>query len=321
VVHPPQTPLAESLARGKPILLDGGLATELEAQGFDLDTPLWSAELLLKEPQAIRAAHRAFLKAGAEVLITASYQLSAMGLERRGTDGGLLEELLVASVRLAVQAREEGAAMEGSRCSPVLVAASLGPFGAALADGSEYTGDYGIGDAALSDFHRGRLALLDRSGADILACETIPSLQEARVLCDLLDGVATPAWISFSCADGVRLHDGSSIRAAAELFAEHPRVFAVGVNCTAPRFITAIIDVLKDAAPKKAVVVYPNSGESFEAETGIWHGTVSSSECGRAALEWYARGATLIGGCCRMGPQHIRTMAQSLWQEKDAGEV
>ena len=310
--RPPRLSIEQLLSSGEPILLDGGLATELEAQGFDIDSPLWSAELLLSHPEAISAAHRAFLAAGADVLIASSYQLSAMGLEAMGIPEQRLEELLCESIRLALQAASEFDPAIGRREFRPLVAASVGPYGAALADGSEYRGAYGVDDAMLRSFHEPRLGILDSSGAQLLACETIPSRQEAHILCDLLRDVKTPAWVSFSCRDGAHLNDGTPIEACAELFALHPNVFAIGVNCTSPQHVPTLIDGLKRGAPDKAVVVYPNSGESFDPDRRTWSGTASSSECGQAAGEWRERGATLIGGCCRMGPTHIRAMADRL---------
>lgn len=300
------------LASGEALLLDGGLATQLEAQGEVIDTPLWSAELLLRSPGSIRAAHAAFLEAGAEVLITASYQLSSLGLERLGVDPGQLDELLVGSIRLAQEARRAHLVEHPERAERILVAASVGPYGAARADGSEYRGDYELGAPGLRHFHAGRLATLDSGGADLLACETLPSGEEARVLAELLEDVQTPAWVSFACRDERELCDGTSLHQAAALFAGHPRVVAVGVNCTAPRFIAGAIDELRAGAPDKQVVVYPNSGERFDVEAHAWHRGGERGVADEVVREWRRRGASLIGGCCRMGPADVRAMGLSL---------
>ncbi|MEQ9561005.1 MAG: homocysteine S-methyltransferase family protein, partial [Woeseiaceae bacterium] len=143
-------------------------------------------------------------------------------------------------------------------------------------------------------------------------CETIPDIDEAAVLGDLLESARTPAWISFSCRDGRHISDGTPVRECAEMFVDHPRVLALGVNCTPPQYISSLIRELKSAAPDKAIVVYPNSGERYEADTNTWHGTSTPVECGMAAEEWRRAGATLIGGCCRMGPEHIRQMRERL---------
>jgi homocysteine S-methyltransferase len=164
----------------------------------------------------------------------------------------------------------------------------------------------------LREFHRHRLELLDHSGADVLACETIPDYQEAVVLSELLRSAVTPAWVSFSCKDGQRISDGTPIRKCAELFRNHPTVLAVGVNCTPPQFIPSLIRELREAIPDKAVVVYPNSGERYEAASNTWHGTATPLECGIAAQHWLRAGARIIGGCCRMGPGHIHQMRERL---------
>ena len=247
----------ESLvASGKPIVIDGGLATQLETQGCDINNALWSASVISSNPQAIVDAHRAFLEAGAQIIIAASYQ---------ATDPALL----LRSIELAIQARDEFQASTGE---VALVVASVGPYGAVQSDGSEYTGDYGIGVSELKAFHAERLALLDGSGADVLACETIPSIDEATALSELLLDCATPAWISFSCRDGERINDGATIESAAELFREHANVQAVGVNCTQPRFVESLISRVRSVLADKAIVVYPNSGEEFDADDKTWSG-------------------------------------------------
>lgn len=301
-----QNKIERLIAAGQSLLVDGGLASELEAQGHNLDTPLWSAKLIEEEPQAIVAAHRAYLDAGADVLITASYQLSALGVGER------LEEQLLQSVALAERARAEFQDTASTERFSPLIAASVGPYGAALADGSEYRGDYAVSNSVLHSFHADRLAILDASAADILACETIPSLQEAEVLCELLSAVTTPAWISFSCKDGHHICDGTPIVECAALFASHPRVFAVGVNCTAPQFLPSLIADLRSAAPTKVTLVYPNSGEEFELPTRTWKGTADPLDCGLAAENWRKLGATWIGGCCRVSPAHIRAIRATL---------
>jgi homocysteine S-methyltransferase len=298
---------------GRPVLLDGGLATQLEAAGEVLDTVLWSAALLPARPAAIIAAHRAYLDAGAEVVTTASYQASRAGFHLLGLDGPAADRLITQSVALAREACDAWAAANPGRPAR-RVAASVGPYGAVLHDGSEYTGDYGVSQAVLRDFHAGRLALLDAAGADLLAVETIPSLAEAEVLARLLEATGTPAWVSFSCQDERRISDGSAIGEVAALFATHPQVFALGINCTAPRFATGLIGELRAAAPGKDVVVYPNSGEVYDAATNSWSGIADVELFARTAGDWFAAGAGWIGGCCRIGPAHIATLRER-WPE------
>lgn len=294
------------------IILDGGLATELETQGIRIDTDLWSAAILKSDPQAIINVHLAYLEAGAQCIISASYQASRSGFMSLGLTAEEADRLIVSSVVLAKKARAEFLAASPDAADVPLVAASVGPYGATLHDGSEYTGKYDLDQAGLRVFHRDRLMLLDRSGADVLACETIPSLVEARALAELLEDVATPAWISFTCSDSKRLSDGTPLREAAALFREHGKVLAVGVNCTAPDLISSLIGELTQAAPDKAIVVYPNSGEQYRAEDNSWHGFATPGECAESAIEWHKAGAKLIGGCCRTGPEHIRAIRQNI---------
>ncbi|MEV0229060.1 homocysteine S-methyltransferase [Nonomuraea sp. NPDC050786] len=277
------------------LVLDGGLSTQLERLGADLGDELWSARLLLEQPELIRRVHADYFAAGADVATTASYQATIPGFLRRGLDVATAERLIRLSVELAAQARDE--AGRG------LVAASVGPYGAYLANGAEYTGDYGLDEEGLFEWHLPRWEILASAGADLLACETIPSYPEARTLVRLL--ARTPevkAWVSFSCRDGERLNDGTPIREAAALFAGNPQVVAVGANCTAPRHIPGLISCLAGGPP---VVVYPNSGETWDAGHRRWLGLADPVEFGQAAKEWQKAGASLIGGCCRTTPEHI----------------
>jgi len=304
-----KTAFIERLQSGNIILLDGGLSNQLEAQGVDLNHSLWSAVLLDKNQQQIIDAHRYYLEAGADCIITSSYQASEIGFKAAGIKAERGRQLLRKSVAIAQTAIDDYLSQHTGIQRP-MVAASIGPYGAALADGSEYHGQYNISDDQLTEFHQQRLAILDNTDADILACETIPSLQEARVLQQLLLSVNTPAWISFSCQDGQSINDGSAIEDCAKLFNEHPKVLAIGINCTAPQHVNELIKRIKDVAPGKAIVVYPNSGENYNAETKTWHGTSTPESAGMAAQSWIAAGASIIGGCCRMGPEHIRQMRQ-----------
>lgn len=306
----PNRSFAELLQRDRPILIDGGLATQCEAMGCDIDDALWSAVLLQSNPRALVDAHRAFLDAGAEIIATASYQASRNGFMASGLSAAAADRVIVSSVKLAEQAREEFLRDNPDTHRAPLIAASIGPFGAALHDASEYTGQYGVTEKELREFHRGRLELLDESGPDLLACETIPSYEEAQLLAELLSKATSPAWISFSCRDEKHISDGTPIADVASLFAGHPRVLAVGVNCLAPELIPPIIATLKSAAADKAIVVYPNSGETYNVNDNSWSGNVTELQCERSAQVWIEAGARLIGGCCRIGPSQIAAMAR-----------
>jgi homocysteine S-methyltransferase len=305
---PEQMLFASALQLDAPIILDGGLATELESQGAVLHETLWSAAHLHSDPEAIVRAHLAYLEAGANCIISASYQATRKGLMTLGVSAEEADALIAGSVALAKDARKRFRAANPQSGRLILVAASVGPYGAALQDGSEYIGGYGVSDGEIREFHAPRLQLLDASEADLLACETIPDFREAAILAELLQSVRTPAWVSFSCSDGSHISDGTPISDCAALFRDHPRVLALGVNCTPPQYIPSLIRELKAAAPGMSIVVYPNSGERYEAASNTWHGTSTPLECGIAAQQWLQEGAKIIGGCCRMGPTHIRQM-------------
>ena len=266
------SPFSPFLAGGGPVVLDGGLATELERAGHSLDDPLWSARVLLDDPGAIEAVHRAYLAAGADCILTATYQATIPGLAARGLSVAEVEEVLREAVRLAVRARRDFWAEPGARQGRLrpIVGASVGPYGAFLADGSEYRGRYGVGRRALTRFHRRRWEILAASDADLLACETIPSLDEAEVLAELAGAAdGKPAWLSFSCRDERSLCDGTPVGVAAALADAAPGVFAVGVNCVDPALAPALVAAIA-AETDKPVVAYPNAGGVYDAASRSW---------------------------------------------------
>ncbi|WP_447036068.1 homocysteine S-methyltransferase [Streptomyces sp. DSM 118878] len=292
--------LADALNR-RPVVLDGGLSNQLEAAGHDLSDALWSARLLADEPTAIEAAHRAYYEAGAEVAITASYQATYEGFARHGIDARRTAELLRLSVELA---RRAGAGLGRE----VWVAASAGPYGAMLADGSEYRGRYGLTVADLERFHRPRLETLAAAEPDVLALETVPDTDEARALLRAVRGLGVPAWLSY-CVAGGRTRAGQPLEEAFALAADAEEVIAVGVNCCDPRDVEAAAAVARRVTGLP-VVVYPNSGEAWDAGARAWRGP-ARFEPGMVA-GWRAAGARLIGGCCRVGPAAIAEAAAEL---------
>jgi homocysteine S-methyltransferase len=291
-----------------PFIIDGGLSNVLEEQGCDLNHKLWTANLLEKNPDAIIQAHLEYLKSGAQCITTSSYQASIPGLTAIGYDRNTAEKLILKSIQLAEIAIKT-ALDSGIVDFKPLIAASVGPYGAYLADGSEYRGNYGVSDKKLRDFHSERIRILDRSNADILACETIPSFQEARILSDILFHVDKPVWISFSCKDEQHLNDGSKIRECVSIFRNHPKVFAVGANCTKPKYISGIIQCIKASRCNKKIIVYPNSGEVYSAKSKTWRGLSEPKYFVEMSKEWTKIGADIIGGCCRIGPEHIRIIS------------
>ncbi len=294
------------------LVLDGGLATELEGRGFDLNHALWSARLLISNPNAIREVHRLYLEAGAQCLITSSYQASIPGLIAEGMNEASAKAMLTASVSIARQACEQFLDEHAPVSNRPIVAGSIGPYGAYLADGAEYRGDYGIGASALKDFHGPRLETICQAEPDLLAFETIPSWQEANVLKDLLEEFQATAWISFSCRDGTRISDGTPLAQCARLLQDCRQVFAIGINCTAPHFISSLIGEVREAAPHKRIVVYPNSGQSYDSRRRCWVGPSRADDFAGLVGDWLQGGATLIGGCCQTGPHHIRAIREAV---------
>ena len=303
----PATALGRLLQRDGVVILDGGLGTELERRGADLGDPLWSARLLADDPEAIVATHLAYYRAGAQVATTASYQATFQGFAAHGIDRQAAATLIRRSVELAMEARRRYREEVGSPAD-LLVAASVGPYGAMLADGSEYRGDYGLGSAELRDFHRPRLAALASSGADLLALETIPSVDEGQALVELLtEQVDAQAWLSFSCADGAHTRRGDPIEEAFDLAEGSPQVIAVGINCTEPVHVEELVQRAAGRTTKP-IVVYPNGGERWNAAGRNWTGRADDLVSTGVAA-WLAAGATLIGGCCRVGPETIARIA------------
>ncbi|MEC5320846.1 homocysteine S-methyltransferase [Brenneria populi subsp. brevivirga] len=303
-------PVAEMLATASTIVLDGALATELEARGCDLTDPLWSAKVLIENPSLIYQVHLDYFNAGAQCAITASYQATPQGFKARGLDERQSLALIEKSVRLAAQARDEyrrGHPQAGT----LLIAGSVGPYGAYLADGSEYRGDYALPQTEMMAFHRPRIAALLDAGVDILACETLPSFAEIKTLVELLQEFPQAfAWFSFTLRDSGHLSDGTPLKEVLRVLNRCPQVAAVGVNCIALARVTEALTQLS-AETSLPLVVYPNSGEHYDALSKTWDSPVSDA-CSLAAHlpQWRAAGAKLIGGCCRTTPADIAGIAR-----------
>ncbi|MFF6778812.1 homocysteine S-methyltransferase [Streptomyces sp. NPDC012637] len=297
----PDRSLAAALGEGV-LVLDGGLSNQLEAQGCDLSDALWSARLLADAPEQIEAAHAAYVRAGAQVVITSSYQATFEGFARRGIERAGTASLLARSVELA---RAAGERTERE----IWVAASVGPYGAMLADGSEYRGRYGMSVAELERFHRPRIEVLAESGADVLALETVPDVYEAEALLRAVGrSGAVPVWLSYT-VEGAHTRAGQRLEDAFGLAAGLDQVVAVGVNCCDPADAGPAAEIAA-AVTGKPVVVYPNSGERWDAGTRRWHGGTTFAPTTTAG--WRTSGARLIGGCCRVGPDTVAALAASL---------
>lgn len=319
-------------------VIDGGLATELEANGADLNDPLWSASCLINSPHLIRKVHLDYLEAGANILIAASYQATIQGFQSKGFSREESERLLSKSVEIAREARDtfqkecskDSHKVSGGKATckqhPILVAASIGSYGAFLADGSEYSGNYGeaVTLETLKDFHRRRLQVLADAGADLIAFETIPNIIEAKAYAELLEenNIKIPAWFSFNSKDGINVVSGDSLIECASVANSCKNVVAVGINCTPPRFIHDLILSIQKVTDKP-ILIYPNSGEKYDADKKEWVESTGTSDEDFVSYVgiWRQAGASLIGGCCRTTPNTIRAISRALRKDYDVPQT
>ena len=304
-------PIASILKNHPALVIDGALATELERRGFDLRDKLWSAKILLEQPEAIQQVHYDYFKSGADCAITASYQATIEGFAKRGLNEQEAIALIQRSVQIAIEARDgfwKDPANRVGRSKP-FVAASVGPYGAFLADGSEYRGKYGLTEKELMDFHRPRMKALIEAGAEILACETIPCLIEAQAIAKLLKQFPNAtAWVSFSARDEKHISEDQALADCVKQLEDNAQIAAIGINCTSPKFIPSLVREAKKVTDKP-ILVYPNSGETYNVTKHDWGGNPVHESFGEHAKEWYKAGARLIGGCCRTTPKDISVIA------------
>lgn len=305
-------PIKKILSHYEIMILDGAMATELEQHGLDLNDSLWSAKVLYEQPQAIYDVHYSYLKAGADCITTCSYQATLDGFIKKGFSHIKAVELIQKSADLARQAKQNFIKNEPLMNRPEpLVAASIGPYGAFLADGSEYRGNYNVSADVLRQFHLPRIEIMLDAGVDLLAFETIPSMLEIEVLLELLSlHPQAFAWFSLSIADPEHLCDGEQITNCVKLLSLSNQVAAVGVNCTSLENISPVIKIIKNTTDKP-ILVYPNSGETYNPVTKTWHGCGCNLDIGAMAKQWAQEGANLIGGCCRTTPKDIAKIAHT----------
>jgi len=290
------------------LILDGALASELESRGCDLTDALWSAKVLIENPELIYQVHYDYFKAGAQVATTASYQATPQGFARHGLNEAEALRLIARSVELARRARADYLA-EQPEAGALLVAGSVGPYGAFLADGSEYRGDYSLPQQEMIDFHRARVRTLIDAGADLLACETLPSFAETQALVHLLEEFpAMPAWFSFTLHDSEHLSDGTPLCEVVTLLESCPQVVALGINCISMEKVIAALAVLSSLTTIP-LVVYPNAGGQYDASTKMWHSAAATCSLSDHLQAWQKVGAKLIGGCCRTTPADIAAIA------------
>ena len=293
-----------------PLILDGGLSNVLESFGCDLNQELWSAKMLIDQPEEIKRAHLAYLESGAQCITSSSYQATLSGFERIGLNRSEATKMMIKSVELAQEARSIFI-KKHNKSESIFLAASIGPYGAFLADGSEYRGDYKISDNELRRFHAEKIRILESTNVDFLAFETIPSLREIQILSELIPQSKKPCWISFSCRDSEFLNGGNKITDAVRICSSTNNLFALGVNCTAPKYISTIIKKIRPLVQDKKIIIYPNSGEIYLPESKSWKGISDPDIFQKMASEWLDLGVNIIGGCCRIGPDHIAKLIKS----------
>lgn len=315
----------EAIQERGTIVLDGAFATELEKYGCNLKDPLWSAKVLFEAPELVKKVHLSYLAAGADIVESAGYQATVAGFEAKGFSREEAIELVKLSVKIAVDARNEfiavreagkteieGFPIVGGNLPKPLVAASVGPYGAYLADGSEYKGySEEVTVAFLADFHRERLSLFASQSPDIFACETVPSLVEAEALVSLFeDGETTKGikgWISFSCKDEEHTCGGDRIVDCAKLIDSVSSIVGVGVNCTEPKYVASLVRAIREVTTKP-ILVYPNTGEHYDEVNKCWYGEADAFDAFSKA--WKEAGANVLGGCCRTSPENIRRIGE-----------
>lgn len=305
--------LEDVLRKNGRMVIDGSMSTALEHLGANLNSRLWTAKALAQTPELVKQVHLDYFKAGADCGITCSYQATIPGLMENGYSEEEAKALIARSVTIFLEAREEWWEAEGKesgRAYPLCLA-GIGPYGAYLADGSEYRGKYGVSKAKLRAFHKERMEILWNAGADILLIETQPSLEEALIEAQIAEEIGADYWISFSCCDGKHINEGDAIATCAKAFSVgHPYLKMIGVNCTKPEYIAELIGELKSATDLP-VAVYPNSGEEYDPLTKTWHGAADAKSFGAYALEYFRSGADAVGGCCTTVASHVLQVVQA----------
>ena len=320
--------ISDIISRNGIMVIDGSMSTALEHLGADLNSKLWTARALAESPELVRQVHLDYFRAGADCGITCSYQATIPGLTANGYTREEAEKLIARSVEIFIEARQQWWEEEGEKAGRAwpLCLAGIGPYGAYLADGSEYRGKYGVGDDVLDSFHRRRMEILHQAGADILLIETQPSLHEALLAAGIAEELGADYWISFSCADEKHICEGDPIRKCAEAFAkDHPHLQMIGVNCTKPVYITGLIKELRAgllaAGSTLPIGVYPNSGEEYDPVTKSWHGTGDAKNFGEYALDYMRAGADAVGGCCTTVASHVEQVVAARKAFIDGGRA
>ncbi len=303
-------PLADLIARNGSVVIDGAMSTALEALGCNLNDSLWSARVLMDEPDKIRQVHYDYFAAGANVAITASYQATQKGFQERGISEEKAFDLVMHSVTLAREAKDQFLSEHpDTDTNSLLISGAVGPYGAYLANGAEYTGAYELTPQEFYDFHILRMRALKQAGADFFAIETQAKLSEVKVILDMLTELDMAAWVTFTLKDSTHIADGTPIEEVARLCGQHPLVDALGLNCVKRELVTDALTAMRQETDKP-LIVYPNSGETYDATTKTWHTPVGSAGWGDFVHRWKSLGAVCLGGCCRTLPRDIVQIAE-----------
>ena len=308
--------IEKDLKDRKAVVVDGAMATELEKLGVNTDNELWSATALIENPEAITAVHKSYFEAGADIAITNTYQANVSEFMKLGLSESDSKNLIKQAVKVALDARNDyyrelSKEEREKRALHPLIAGSVGPYGAYLADGSEYRGDYDLSKNGYQDFHRPRMQLLAEAGVDLFAMETMPNFSETKALADLLKNVFPDkyAWLSFSIKDPQTLCDGTALQNAVEYFNDDQQIAAIGVNCTSLENIEQAVKNIRSVT-NKPIVVYPNNGDIYDPKSKTWTDNPQADTYSQLVPKWLAAGANLIGGCCRTTPDDIRQAAE-----------
>lgn len=305
-------PIKPILEQKKYMIIDGALASELQRRGCDLNDSLWSAKVLIEQPELIQQVHYDYFKAGADCAITASYQATPMGFAQKGIELEESIKLIKTSVKLAQQAKMQYL-NDIKQDKALLIAGSVGPYGAYLANGSEYTGDYQLSESEFIAFHKDRVTALIDAGVDILACETMPSFLEIKALVKLIQQFPmVNCWFSLTLKDQQHISDGTPLTEVIEYLNSIEQIVSVGINCIALEKVTPALEVLSKLT-SKPLIVYPNSGEQYDPTTKQWHKNHHHNCTFANQLDtWIKLGAKLIGGCCQTTPEDIVEIHQLL---------
>lgn len=289
------------------VVIDGAMSTGLEALGCDLNDALWSAKILAEDPDKIRTVHAQYFQAGANVAITASYQATEAGFAKKGIAARKATELIERSVTLAIEARD--AYLKTHPDSALVIAGSVGPYGAYLANGAEYTGDYDLTPEEYRTFHQLRMDALKTGGADLIAVETQPKLKEVESILQMLEERALSCWVSFTLADDAHIADGTPIEMAAKLCAKSPATDAIGLNCVKRELAAGALKRIA-AVTDLPLILYPNSGETYDPATKTWHHPAGGPGWSHYVNTWKHIGVSCLGGCCRTLPADIVEIAR-----------